>query len=286
MYLLVFIRFYAIMDLEVVNSVVFSPTGTTDRILDAIMSGMKYLLERNLNVTIEPAAEGMVDRNTLTVFAAPVYGGHVAPLALERMSRIRGDNAPAIVVVVYGNRDFENAAVEFANFVKERGFNVIGAAAFIGEHSYSSDEYPIAKGRPDKSDLLKAQEFGLRIYAKTGLRDEEPVDVSLLPRPDRSVTSYARFIAGVMKSKLKHTPVQKSALVADPDLCTHCGICASMCPTGAIEAGHEEMTDATKCIHCCACVKNCLEKIRVFETPYAKLLSENFKERQEPVFIL
>ena len=43
---------------------------------------------------------------------------------------------------------------------------VIAGATFIGEHSYSTDEHPIAAGRPNDSDLALATEFGTQIIEK------------------------------------------------------------------------------------------------------------------------
>ena len=42
----------------------------------------------------------------------------------------------------------------------------IAGAAYIGEHSFSSSELPIAEGRPDASDLIHAKLFGRRINEK------------------------------------------------------------------------------------------------------------------------
>lgn len=99
-------------------------------------------------------------RDALTVIAVPVYGGRVAPVALQRLKRLRGINAPAILITVYGNRDYEDALLELRDTAVELGFMPLSAAAFIGEHSYSTPARPIAAGRPDASDLQKAECFG------------------------------------------------------------------------------------------------------------------------------
>jgi hypothetical protein len=39
-------------------------------------------------------------------------------------------------------------------------------AAFIGEHSFSDDKAPIAKGRPDREVLKKARRFGTSLPAR------------------------------------------------------------------------------------------------------------------------
>lgn len=71
----------------------------------------------------------------VAIFAVPVYGGHVAPVALERLREIRGEGTPAVVLAVYGNRSFGTAVAELASFVAGRGFVPVAAGAFVGEHS-------------------------------------------------------------------------------------------------------------------------------------------------------
>ena len=51
-------------------------------------------------------------QDALILLAAPVYGGRVAPTALERLARLRGQGQAAVAVVVYGNRDYEDALLE------------------------------------------------------------------------------------------------------------------------------------------------------------------------------
>ena len=65
------------------------------------------------------------------------------------MQNIRGLDTPTVLVVVYGNRAYEKALMELDAFALPRGLKVIAGATFIGEHSYSTDEHPIAAGRPN-----------------------------------------------------------------------------------------------------------------------------------------
>ena len=41
-----------------------------------------------------------------------------------------------------------------------------------------------------------------------------------------------------------------------------------------------------KCIKCCACVKSCTQQARVYDTPFAVLLSQCFTRQKEPKTIL
>lgn len=56
---------------------------------------------------MHPAEKLEIPETTLVVVTVPVYGGKVAPLALERMKCIHTSGAPVVLAVVYGNRAYE-----------------------------------------------------------------------------------------------------------------------------------------------------------------------------------
>ena len=225
--------------------------------------------------------------DTAAVFAVPVYGGHVAPAALERLQGIRGEGTPAVVLAVYGNRAFGTAVAELAAFVAQRGFIPIAAAAFVGEHSYSTPGTPIAPGRPDAADIAAAETFGARIRKKLTQGTLVPVDAAKLRAPRTPLLPQLRFIRFVLgyRRRQKHNPV---VLLPQGDAarCTQCGRCVALCPTQAIARGDELHTDPARCIRCCACVKGCAFGARTFETPFAAVLARNFARRKPPVTLL
>lgn len=225
----------------------------------------------------------------MAVITVPVYGGHVAPLALERMKELHADGAPAVVVVVYGNRAYEKALVELDAFVTKLGFKVIAGATFVGEHSYSSEKYPVAAGRPDADDLEYAKLFGEKIRAKIAAAEDMEklygVDVTRIQRPRQPFFPLLRFLRRVVKLRKSGVPMPRTPQV-DAERCTHCGYCVKHCPAGAIIKGDECNTVAEKCIKCCACVKGCPQKARTYDMPFAVLLSDCFKKQKEDRIIL
>ena len=78
--------------------------------------------------------------------------------------------------------------------------------------------------------------------------------------------------------------------IAVSDECTQCGICAQVCPVGAVDAEKSDLIDQEKCITCCACIKNCPQNARTIKAGPVKdaaiRLNTLYKERKEPVFFL
>lgn len=275
-----------------------------------------------IDLTYPAGQPAPLPAGAVAIFAVPVYGRHVAPAALERLREIRGEGTPAIVLAVYGNRSFGTAVAELASFVAERGFVPVAAGAFVGEHSYSTPETPIAQGRPDAQDLAAATAFGAQVrekLAKTGSspgRNPEtasdtaattrttqtdsmdaakapatgalvPVDPAKLREPRTPLLPKLRFIRFVLgyRRRQKRNPV---VLLPEGDAarCTQCGRCVALCPTQAIARGDELHTDPARCIRCCACVKGCAFGARTFRTPFAAALARNFVRQKPPVTLL
>lgn len=50
-----------------------------------------------MNLTLQTVEETVIPTSALAVIVVPVYGGHVAPLAMERLESIRGLDTPAVL---------------------------------------------------------------------------------------------------------------------------------------------------------------------------------------------
>lgn len=273
------------MNITSVAIVLFSPTGTSRRVAMAVADGLR-LEQRVVDATYTTPSCCSFDAHTLVIVAVPVYGGKVAPIALQRLDAMCGDNTPIVPIVVYGNRDYEGAAAQLCEFVCNRGFVPVAVGAFVGEHSYSTSQYPIAVGRPDAADMAYARSWGKAIGVKLeGMKQLEAVDIATLKAPHNSFISKLRFILFVHKQRRKKVAV-KPQVVVDAQKCRLCGKCAKLCPTGAIAVGDCLHTDHSRCIKCCACVKCCPSKARSLNTPYAPILSQCFAKRKSPITIL
>lgn len=252
--------------------VFFSPTHTSARIARAVAEGIGMDRRIETDLTLDTSDTPLPVKDELTVIAAPVYGGRIAPVALQRIKRLKAENAPAILIAVYGNRDYEDALLELRDTAIGLGFTPLSAGAFIGEHSYSSDRYPVAAGRPDESDLQKAVAFGkesLEKLGKTGFRDG------------------SLFVKGNYPYKV--VQAGKPSCPVCTESCFACGECVDVCPTRAIRIsadGCHIETDIDRCIRCCACVKVCPNQARIYENPFAAILHEKCSARREPELFL
>ncbi len=211
----------------------FSPTGNTVKVARAVAEGSGCpVREVDLSAPVSSETLG-VDEILLAVM--PVFGGRVPAVALERLSALKGSGQPAVAVVVYGNRAFDDALLELKDALESNGFQVAAAGAFVAEHSIARS---IAAGRPDAHDLEIARNFGAGIMQK--LAGENLASVQVPGDP-----AYREKTGG------------DSPHPAAGDACVSCGTCAKNCPLGAIPLETPAETDGSKCINCMRCVSVC-----------------------------
>lgn len=266
------------MKIQSLKLVCFSPTGTTKAIIQGIAHGINQSTVELIDITKPEARKQQLQtsENELLVVGVPVYMGRVPALSIEWLHAIKARNTPAVCIVVYGNRVYDDALLELKNILIERGCKPIACAAYIGEHSFSSSETPIAEARPDASDLNHAELFGRKINEKL-----------------QSLSSVNLISEINIPGNYPYEGITKLwdvDFIAVSNDCSQCGICSESCPMGAIDSRNSSLIDIEKCITCCACIKNCPQNARTMKTGLVKdaamRLNKLYKERKEPVFFL
>ena len=241
----------------------FSPTGGVKRVADAIAAGFNTpVVEMDLT---REASSATLGENDALMAVLPVYAGRVPQISLERLSALKGNGQKAVAVVVYGNREYDDALLETKESLEANGFRVIAAAAFIAEHSIVRS---IAAGRPDAEDETLCRQFAADIMAKAD--DAAPVQVP----------------GNIPYKELKPAAFHPAA----NESCVKCGVCAQQCPLGAIPLDDPSQTNNDLCINCMRCIQVCPHHCRALPSPFVEfvtqMLNENAAGYKKPAVFL
>lgn len=272
------------MKIKKVYSVYFSATGTTKKIvsnLGNLIADRFDCKQEMIDFTPHEARkkELSFSRDDLVILGTPVYAGRVPNVLLDYLSTMNANGAVSVPVVLYGNRDYDDALIELKDILDDCNFKTIAAAAFIGEHSFSNI---LAKDRPDLEDMNIVHSFSEIIYKKIN-------DLS-----DRSITESTLIVKGkeypygcYYKPRDRHgnhINILKVKPVTNDD-CNDCKLCADICPMNSIDRDDINIINGI-CIKCCACVKNCPKNAKYFIDEgyiyHKEELEEMYTYRKEP----
>lgn len=246
------------MNVDSVTVVYFSPTGTSKKITEGIVKGINPATSNVVDLT-DAERRNMplhVSDKDLLVVAVPVYMGRVPALVTDWLSTLTAQKTPVVCIVVYGNRVYDNALLELKDTLAARGCVPVAGAAYVGEHSFSSEDIPVAHGRPDSGDLAHAEAFGRAVRDKM----DAVADSSAMPELH---VAGSRPYEGM-------TTLWDVDFIEVADTCTQCGVCAQICPLGAIDSQNSALVDIAQCITCCACIKRCPQQARSIKPSLVK----------------
>jgi len=253
------------MIIDKVYAVYFSPTCTTEKTTIAVAEGTRIPYEK-IDLTTRQARHDFkhtFKKNELAIVGLPAYGGRLPKNIESFFSGLHGSGSPALALVVYGNRAYEDALIELKVTLEERGFNVIAGAAFIGEHTYSKK---IAGGRPDAADVAIAKNLGRKSVQ----------NIDKFMRGTLHVKGTYPYTRQGFDSRKPFGPLATFTNIVTTEDCTRCGLCAEECPWEAIDNDDYATIDYTKCMRCLRCIRVCPAEAK-------KNISEKFDEAL-PVF--
>ena len=249
------------MRVKNIRAVYFSATGTTETAVKAVAAAAAAVLDcswQAVSFTLPQERQKQLafGPDELVIVGTPVYAGRVPNVLLPFLTKmLAGNGALAVPVVLYGNRNYDDALVELRNILAQDGFVCVAGAAFVGEHSFSR---VLAAGRPDGEDLALMEGFGQALGRKVKRLSAAPREQVAVAGCEPIRPYYKpRDREGNSINILKVKPV------TDTDKCNGCGACAEKCPMGSIRADNVAEV-AGICIKCCACVKGCPTTAKYF----------------------
>ena len=288
------------MNIKTVHAVYFSPAGHTQAVVCRIARTLADTLQCPLtedDFTLPDARRQVrtYEADELVVFGMPVYAGRVPNKALPFLqSLFQGNNTPAVCVVTFGNRSFDESLKELCSELHAHGFLPVAAGAFVCAHAMSGT---LAADRPDAADeaKMKALAEGARgrladISAAAHSADADTAS-GLCGGTDALSSFYAAEVGPYyrpLEESGEPANFLKAKPLTDTALCDNCGICARVCPMGSIDASDVTQTPGI-CIKCHACVRKCPQKAKSFADPslksHIRMLEQTYARRAES-FIL
>ncbi len=251
------------MRITSLHTLYFSATGTTEALTKEISGvlGAFFQLPVQENSFTLPASrepDYLFGPDSLVICAIPTYAGRIPNLLLPFLQKqIHGNAALCIPVVTFGNRNYDDSLIELRNTLEQDGLRTVAGAAFSCEHAFSR---LLGAGRPNAADLEQARSFALQVAEK----------ISRLP----ALPSTPVAVGGQTPVRPYYTPRDRNGtpiniLKVKPktkESCTRCGLCAAICPMGAISSTDYSQVPGI-CIKCCACEKGCPVGAKFFDDP-------------------
>lgn len=248
------------------TSIFFSPRGTTKKTARAILGNGGGVVERDL-LTSPLTDAWVLPEGEAVLVAMPVYAGRIPGLCRAMLKEhLKGNGNPAIAVVAYGNREYDDALIELQDLLEENGFCVIAGGAFVAQHSIFTET---AAGRPDESDRKQMADFGKACREKLTV---------FTPQGHKPI-----FVKGSHDyCKAKGVPLKPDC----NDNCIKCRACANSCPTHSIPVETPWVTNVDTCISCGACIYLCPTQARQYRGPAFAAAAKGFgllcAKRKEP----
>ncbi|MEG0291391.1 MAG: EFR1 family ferrodoxin [Anaerovoracaceae bacterium] len=252
-----------VMIMETFGKIYFSPSGGTKLIADKLETHLGKV-GTNYDLLLNPPKEVVeFKENDLVIVLMPVFAGRIPKICPEMLGKFNGNGANAISIVVYGNRDYDDALLELENILKENNFRVVAAGAFISKHTIFTE---VAADRPDSKDEEIIKRFCKEVLAKIKDNDYKRIDV---------------------KGNYPYKPYGTISVQPDTQkTCTGCGKCVDICPVNAIDIKDIAVTNEYKCITCTACISICDIGARGFHGIKYKTAAKGFMikcaSRKEP----
>lgn len=240
----------------------FSPTGGTFHVATRLaghLAGRLGLPVECHSYTLPSEREVLptLDADDVVLWATPVYAGRIPNKTLDYVRRaIHGNGNPAVALVTFGNRAYDNALAELVGLMHVGGLRLVGGAAVVTRHAFSAT---LGAGRPDADDLAALDRFVGEVAERIPVVGDAVLTVPGEAHPERYYTplKVGNAPAGFLKARPS----------CATDSCTRCGRCLSVCPMGSIAERNGMPVFDGVCIKCQACRRSCPTGAITFDDP-------------------
>lgn len=263
-----------------VYGVYFSATGNTKKLTSAAAEKLAEIFAcpcKMIDFTTPSVREQDAEfgPEDLVVVGSPTYAGKLPNKILpDFQTKLKGSDTPAVALVTFGNRSFDNSLAELVTVLSGAGFKPAAGAAFACRHAFSD---LLAGDRPNAEDMAACAEFAAKAAESVKQGSGE-----LTVDGDAAAPYYVpKGTDGLPAKFLKAKPL------TDMEKCTGCGECVKLCPVASINP--ENVADVPGvCIKCQACIRGCAAHAKYFDDAaflsHVAMLEQNFTAPKENSF--
>ena len=206
----------------------FSGTGNTETIKKVIKDELKLLDNRveEFNLANRSVREKFNDFEPYDaiIFGFPIYYWRAPRLVREWLANKEGNYHKCSVFFTYGGAHIGIAHNNIKRILDTINFKLVLSAEFLARHAFNVAGFQFMENRPNDEDFSIAREFASISYHK--FLDENTATISF----DSPIKSDEE-VDGIEVTFRRATPTP----YINERLCTECGLCEKVCPTGAME---------------------------------------------------
>lgn len=193
------------------------------------------------------------EKKACLFIGSPVYRGMAVPPVMAFISRFASNcHHYAVPFATWGGASSGSALWQMGRALKDKGFELAGAAKSIALHSMMFAELePLGHGRPNSQDDDIIKQLAAKVYQ--GLIDDH-----LLPLSLKDLNYQPEAIASKNKTDMTQ-PWKNTPKFIHEEKCTRCNVCKEKCPVGTIDLTPYPQFGSS-CIDCFNCLRICPEK--------------------------